>query len=107
MRQALVSRAFVQRHLAVPAQQFVQPGKVFAQQHRGVEHGGVFGAAAGVLQLLRVKALQNEQTTGPQASGQALVRSGLKTGDEIAVRGTAALKGAWQGLGPAVDSKEP
>lgn len=36
-----------------------------------------------------------------------LMRSGLKTGDEIAVRGTAALKGAWQGLGPAVDSKEP
>ena len=44
---------------------------------------------------------------GSHSGTQVLVRSGLKTGDEIAVRGTAALKGAWQGLGPAVDSKEP
>ncbi len=34
-----------------------------------------------------------------EGGGQVLVRSGLKSGDEIAVRGTAALKGAWQGLG--------
>ena len=34
-----------------------------------------------------------------EGGGQVLVRSGLKGGEEIAVRGTAALKGAWQGLG--------
>lgn len=32
-------------------------------------------------------------------AGSQPVRSGLKAGDEIAVQGTAALKGAWQGLG--------
>lgn len=44
---------------------------------------------------------------GGQSGAQVLVRSGLQAGDEIAVRGTAALKGAWQGLGPSADSKEP
>ena len=44
---------------------------------------------------------------GSDSGVQVLVRSGLKAGDEVAVRGTAALKGAWQGLGPGADSKEP
>lgn len=36
---------------------------------------------------------------GPQANGAWQVRSGLKAGDEVAISGTAALKGAWLGLG--------
>ena len=36
---------------------------------------------------------------GPQGNGAWPVRSGLKAGDEVAVSGTAALKGAWLGLG--------
>jgi len=36
---------------------------------------------------------------GDDAAGQALVRSGVKAGDVIAVQGLAALKGAWQGMG--------
>lgn len=36
---------------------------------------------------------------GTQGTGQTLVRSGVKTGDVIAVQGLAALKGAWQGMG--------
>lgn len=36
---------------------------------------------------------------GPQGNGAWPVRSGLKAGDEVAVAGTAALKGAWLGLG--------
>ncbi|MDD2545455.1 MAG: efflux RND transporter periplasmic adaptor subunit [Burkholderiaceae bacterium] len=34
-----------------------------------------------------------------ESGAQILVRSGLQGHEEIAVRGTAALKGAWQGLG--------
>lgn len=36
---------------------------------------------------------------GPQGNGAWQVRSGLKAGDEVAISGTAALKGAWLGLG--------
>lgn len=36
---------------------------------------------------------------GTEGAGQTLVRSGVKAGDVIAVRGLAALKGAWQGMG--------
>jgi len=36
---------------------------------------------------------------GPENGPQVQVRSGLKGGEEVAVRGTAALKGAWMGLG--------
>jgi membrane fusion protein, heavy metal efflux system len=36
---------------------------------------------------------------GAEGADQTLVRSGVKVGDVIAVRGLAALKGAWQGLG--------
>lgn len=36
---------------------------------------------------------------GDDAAGQALVRSGVKAGDVIAVQGLAALKGAWRGMG--------
>ena len=44
---------------------------------------------------------------GSDSGAQVLVRSGLKAGDAIVVRGTAVLKGAWQGLGPSQDGKEP
>ena len=36
---------------------------------------------------------------GPENGPQVQVRSGLKGGEEVAVSGTAALKGAWMGLG--------
>lgn len=36
---------------------------------------------------------------GPENGPLVRVRSGLKGGEDIAVRGTAALKGAWMGLG--------
>lgn len=36
---------------------------------------------------------------GPQTGGAWPVASGLKAGDEVAVSGIAALKGAWLGLG--------
>ncbi|HQQ70327.1 MAG TPA: efflux transporter periplasmic adaptor subunit, partial [Alicycliphilus sp.] len=36
---------------------------------------------------------------GAQGAGGWAVKSGLKSGDEVAVAGMAALKGAWLGLG--------
>jgi RND family efflux transporter MFP subunit len=38
-------------------------------------------------------------TLGAEAGDAVAVTAGLKPGDVVAVRGTAALKGAWQGLG--------
>jgi len=38
-------------------------------------------------------------TTGAGSGGELLVTSGLKAGDEVAVQGVAAIKGAWLGLG--------
>lgn len=38
-------------------------------------------------------------TTGPGGSSEVLITSGLKAGDEVAVKGVAAIKGAWLGLG--------
>lgn len=38
-------------------------------------------------------------TTGPGSGSELLVTSGLKAGDEVAVQGVAAIKGAWLGLG--------
>jgi RND family efflux transporter MFP subunit len=38
-------------------------------------------------------------TLGGEAGDAVSVTAGLKPGDVVAVRGTAALKGAWQGLG--------
>jgi hypothetical protein len=41
-------------------------------------------------------------TTSGGSGSDISVTSGLKTGDEVAVRGVAAIKGAWLGLGPVV-----
>lgn len=38
-------------------------------------------------------------TTGPGGGSEVLITSGLKAGDEVAVKGVAAIKGAWLGLG--------
>lgn len=38
-------------------------------------------------------------TTGPGSGDELLVTGGLKAGDEVAVQGVAAIKGAWLGLG--------
>jgi RND family efflux transporter MFP subunit len=38
-------------------------------------------------------------TVGPGSGSEVLVSSGLKAGDEVAVQGVAAIKGAWLGLG--------
>lgn len=38
-------------------------------------------------------------TTGAGSGSELLVTSGLKAGDEVAVQGVAAIKGAWLGLG--------
>jgi multidrug efflux pump subunit AcrA (membrane-fusion protein) len=35
----------------------------------------------------------------PGGGNELLITSGLKTGDEVAVQGVAAIKGAWLGLG--------
>lgn len=37
--------------------------------------------------------------TAPGGGSEVLVTSGLKAGDEVAVQGVAAIKGAWLGLG--------
>lgn len=37
--------------------------------------------------------------TGPGTGSEVLVTTGLKAGDEVAVQGVAAIKGAWLGLG--------
>jgi len=34
-----------------------------------------------------------------ESGAQVLVRAGLRSGAEVAVRGLAALKGAWLGMG--------
>ena len=38
-------------------------------------------------------------TLGPPSGGRVPVRAGLRPGDEVAIKGIAALKGAWAGLG--------
>ncbi|OYO28175.1 RND transporter [Janthinobacterium sp. PC23-8] len=40
----------------------------------------------------------------PAGGGMAWVRGALSAGDAVAVRGLAALKGSWSGLGPASDA---
>jgi len=40
----------------------------------------------------------------PAGGGMAWVRGALAAGDAVAVRGLAALKGSWSGLGPAADA---
>lgn len=42
-------------------------------------------------------------TLGPASGGRVPVRAGLQPGDEVAVKGVAALKGAWLGLGAGGD----
>ncbi len=69
--------------LSVPAQAVVQHGGqsyVFVRQPQG------FRAVA-------VK-------TGIGGGGETPIVSGLQAGDEVAVKGVAAIKGAWLGLGP-------
>lgn len=68
--------------LSVPAAAVVQQGGrhyVFVRQPQG------FRAVA--------------VTTGPGGGSDVLITSGLKAGDEVAVKGVAAIKGAWLGLG--------
>ncbi|WP_404300195.1 efflux RND transporter periplasmic adaptor subunit [Alicycliphilus denitrificans] len=80
--QAAPAQAGAATTLSVPAQAVVrQEGKayVFVRTHQGFVPTAV--------------------ELGPQGNGAWQVRSGLKAGDEVAVSGTAALKGAWLGLG--------
>lgn len=68
--------------LSVPAAAVVQQGGrhyVFVRQPQG------FRAAV--------------VTTGPGGGSDVVITSGLKAGDEVAVKGVAAIKGAWLGLG--------
>ena len=78
----MVGNAAAGGALSVPTQAVVrQAGKtyVFVCASRG------FAPCAGQL--------------GAQGDGGWAVKSGLKPGDEVAVAGMAALKGAWLGLG--------
>ena len=43
-------------------------------------------------------------TLAPGGTERVTVLSGLRPGDEVVVRGTAALKGLWQGLGSEADA---
>lgn len=76
--------------LSVPAQAVVQHGGqryVFVRQPQG------FRAVAVI--------------TGSGGGSETPIVSGLKAGDEVAVKGVAAIKGAWLGLGPEAAPAPP
>jgi cobalt-zinc-cadmium efflux system membrane fusion protein len=60
-----------------------------------VQHGGQTYVFVRQPQGFRAVAVQ----TGP-GGDQTPILSGLKAGDEVAVKGVVAIKGAWLGLGP-------
>lgn len=61
-----------------------------------VQHGGQTYVFVRQPQAFRAVAVK----TGPGGDRETPILSGLKAGDEVAVKGVIAIKGAWLGLGP-------
>ena len=76
VRQALMTGSFGQGDFALPHQhRRQQTGEIGVQLFGRVEHVGIFGAAACVGQLRRVKGFQNQLAARSQALRQAAVGS--------------------------------
>jgi RND family efflux transporter MFP subunit len=65
-----------------------------------VQHGGQSYVFVRQPQGFRAVAVQ----TGPGGGSETPIVAGLKAGDEVAVKGVIAIKGAWLGLGSEADA---
>jgi hypothetical protein len=61
----------------------LQKLKIFPEHGFGKEHGGVFGASGGVLELIFGKAFQDEVSTGFEPGNHFLVKVGSEIGWQV------------------------
>ncbi len=96
--------AFVEARLLRPAQQAGGVGGVAVPAVALVRGTGEARQDFVFVANARGFAVTPVQAT-PAGGGMAWVRGALSAGDAVAVRGLAALKGSWSGLGPAAEAR--